>query len=212
MKYFGIFLLSMSISMANAQLVTPKHTFNVELLLPNGMGNKPFSSVFHGLVNCSPYYQYALPNSLAFGVGLKYTYFDLNEFKTPEPIYGGMHTAGAFVKISMEKFHSDRFGTDIGVKVGYSMNYMSTDLNKAKGHNPVTFDAGFVEPTIGLILSADEFTSYRLTIGYTIMGYGFKPYQLGTDLDGGWDHSEYSKPTHYLLIGFGFTYYFKSKE
>lgn len=193
-------------------MVTPKHTFNVELGLPNSFGNKPFNSIMQGLVNCEPYYQFALPNSLAFGAGFKYTYFDVNEFKTPEPIFGGMHTVGAFVKLSREKFHSDRFGTDLGVKVGYTQNYISTDLNKAMGRNPVTFDAGIIEPTIGLVLSADEFTSYRLTIGYTIQGFSFDPEQLGTALDGGWEPDELQKISHYLTIGFGFTYYFKSTE
>ena len=198
--------------LGHSQLVTPGHTFNVELGLPNGMGNKPFRSIMQGLVNCAPYYQYALPNSLAFGVGLRYTFFDVNEFKTPEPIYGGMHTVGGFVKLSREKFHSDRFGTDLGVKIGYSQNFIVTDLNKELGRNPLSFDAGFVEPTIGLVLSADEFTSYRLTIGYTFQGFSFDPEQLGTAMDGGWEASELNKVTHFLTIGFGFTYYFKSTE
>lgn len=205
----SLFLLTGSVY---AQKIEPKHTFNVELGLPNSMNNKAFKTIMQGLVNVSSYYQYAMKNSLAFGGGIKYTYFDVNEFKTPEPIFGGMHSAVAFLKISREKFHSDRFATDMGVKFGYSMNFISTDLNKAAGSNPKRIDASFVEPTIGLILTADEKTSYRLVLGYGFQGFAFKPSQLGTEENGGYQEVDLQKSSQFFTIGFGFTYYFLGKE
>lgn len=194
-----------------SQEITPKSSFNVELGLPSSMGNKAFRTIMQGLVNVGTYYQRALPNSLAFGIGARYTFFEVNQFKTPEALDGGMHSVGGFVKISREKFHSDRFATDMGVKVGYTYNFISTDLNKKLGQNPQRNEATYIEPCIGLILAADEFTSYRLHIGYAFQGFGFSPARLGTLMDGGYDASTFGKPTNYLVVGFGFTYYFKPK-
>src|SRR5690606_33932602 len=103
-------------------------------------------------------------------------------------------------------------GTDLGVKIGYAQNFATTNLNRSNGNNPVQFDCGFVEPTVGLVLTADEFVSYRLTIGYCIQGYIFKPLMLGTENTGGYEEKEYTKTSQFFTFGFGFTYYFKSKE
>ena len=37
----------------SAQVIEPKHTFNVELGLPNGFTNEPFKNIMQGLVNFS---------------------------------------------------------------------------------------------------------------------------------------------------------------
>ena len=75
----------------SAQVIEPKHTFNVELGLPNGFTNEPFKNIMQGLVNFSTYYQYDFKNHLTAGVGVRYGYFAINEFKVPKPVYGGMH-------------------------------------------------------------------------------------------------------------------------
>lgn len=206
------FILILSTGHSYAQKIEPKHTFNVELGLPNSTNNKAFKTIMQGLVNASTYYQYAMKNSLAFGVGLKYSFFDVNEFKTPEPIFGGMHSAVAFFKIGSEKFHTDRFATDIGVKLGYAMNLITTDLNENTGNNPRRIDATFLEPTLGLILTADEKTSYRLVLGYAFQGFKFSPDQLGTKENGGYIPADLQKPNQFFTIGFGFTYYMLGKE
>lgn len=209
--FYCLFLLLTFCSGVSAQMISPKHTFNVELGLPNSMGNKPFNKMMQGLANLNVYYQYAFANSLAIGGGLRYSFFEVNEFRVPEPLDGGMHSAGAFLKISREKFHSDRFGTDMGVKFGYSLNYITTDLNEKIGRNPYQNEATYIEPCIGLVLSADEFTSYRFHIGYAFQGFGFNPNMLGTESSDGYSQKDFDKSTHYLVIGFGFTYYFKPK-
>lgn len=213
---FGKIILLISctfvIQFSKAQQIVPKSSFNIELGLPSAMGNKAFRTIMQGLVNVGTYYQRALPNSLAFGIGARYTFFEVNQFKTPEALDGGLHSVGGFVKVSREKFHSDRFGTDMGVKVGYTKNFISTDLNKKMGQNPQSFEATYIEPCIGLILTSDEFTSYRLHIGYAFQGFGFNPTRLGTLMDGGYDASSFGKPTNYLVVGFGYTHYFKPKS
>lgn len=196
----------------SAQTIIPKHTFNVDLGLPNAAGNKPFRRIMQGLLNVGTSYQFALPNSLAFGVGLRYSYFNVNQFKVKDSIHGGLHSLGAYFKVGREKFHTERFGTDMGVKFGYTHNLFTTDFNRKNGVNPQVTSGIYLEPNIGLVLSADEQTSYRLNIGYAFHGFGFNPKTtLGSTQNEGYDPAEFNKITHYLIIGFGFTYYFKPK-
>lgn len=191
--------------------ITPKHTFNVALGLPNGTINKPFESIMKGILDANTYYQYYLPNSLVFGAGLRYNLFAINEFRVPEPLDGVMHSFGGFVKIGYEKFFTTRFGMDFSIKTGYNWHYLKTDLNDSLRGGAYRFDSGFIEPTVGFILSATEKSAYRLTVGYTFQGYVFSPYKLGTLLSGGWDPNEYNKGTQFITIGLGYTYYFSKK-
>lgn len=191
----------------------PKHTFNVEVGMPVPIANRSFKGIMKGVISISPYYQYRLPNSLAFGAGVQYNYLQINPTKVPtaEPAKGGLHSFGAFMKVSKEKFHNEQFATDFGVKLGYSQTYFLTDYNDKKYGKPQQVSSMTIAPMLGLILSVDEFSSYRFTIGYTIQGFGFSPYRLGIATNGGYDIDNFSKPTQYLVLGFGFTHYFHKK-
>jgi hypothetical protein len=118
-----------------------------------------------------------------------------------------MHSAGAFLKLGWEKFHSDRFATDIGIKIGYAMNYFDTDRNDSLGLNPVKIGCIYAEPTIGFILTTDEQNSYRLFLSYGYSGFGFKPSLIGLETLGGFEAADLNKVTGSLIVGFGYTYY-----
>jgi hypothetical protein len=192
--------------------IIPKHSVTIELGLPNTSSNKPFKSIMQGLLKFNPYYQFTLKNHLAFGVGATYSYFKVNPFRVPEKVTGGLHSTGAFVKVGYEKFHSMRFGTDIGVKFGYVNNQFTTDMNTKNHGGPFVSNAFYVEPTLGLILTASEFTSYRFVAGYSILGNKFRTSDLGISSTGGYTESEINKNSQYMYFGFGFTYYFKQYQ
>lgn len=191
--------------------IEPKTTINVELGLPNPTANLPFKDVMQGLVNVSAYGQYSFPFHLNVGGGVKFSLFTINEFKVPEPVAGQFSTIGPFAKVGWDKFHNERFATDVSVKVGYAYHFFDTDLNSNNGTNPMRADGMTVEPTLGLILSANERNSYRLVLGYGFYGIGFGPDRIGLESNENWDVSEYSKPTQYLLVGFGWTLYLNGR-
>jgi hypothetical protein len=193
-------------------MITPKFTFNVEMGLPVALSNKPFNDIMQGLGCASIYGQYSLPFHLNFGLGVRYSIFTINEFSVPIEVVGQVHTGAAFVKVGWDKFHTERFATDIGVKVGYSQNYASTDINKANGLNPIQVDAIIIEPTLGIILAANEKNSYRWSIGYAIQGYGFRPSMIGIDTNDGYNADNFNKLTQSLVVGFGWTYYFNKDK
>jgi len=211
-KLLVILLFAGTIGTAYAQKVEPKGTFNVELTLPGAVANKPFKSIMQGLVNCSVYYQYSLPFHLNFGGGVRYSIFTVNEFKVPSPVDGNMQMGSAFLKIGWDKFHTERFATDFGIKYGYTEGFIFTDVNKAEGNNPRRFNSTNMEATLGLILTADERNSYRLVLGYGGYGYGFDPKVLGLKSDETYNVEDYSKLTQYFFVGFGYTYYFGQKS
>jgi uncharacterized membrane protein YphA (DoxX/SURF4 family) len=208
--FLGMLML-VSLSIAQQPFV-PKHSFNLEVSLPNSMKNEAFQDHLQGLVNVAPFYQYALKNGIAFGVGVRYGYYTVNEFRVPQPVTGGMHMASAFIKAGWEKFHTERFATDLSVKIGYTQNYFLTDRNDTLGVNPQQVNAWYIEPTVGFILTADEVTSYRLFFGYGLQSFRYESSMLGLSTTGGYTDKELAKNTSYLLVGFGFTYYFRPKS
>jgi hypothetical protein len=193
----------------NAQFVEPKHTFNVELGLPNGVSNEAFESMMQGLISAAPYYQFDFANHLTIGAGMRYSYFTVNEFRVPLPVNGGVHSVGGFLKLGWQKFHSEIFATDISVKLGYMQQYFKTDRNDSLGLNPLKVNCFYIEPSFGLILMADEQNSYRFFASYGWSGFGFEPSMLGLESWGGIDPAESKKLTGALIIGFGYTHYFK---
>lgn len=209
-KFLILFtLISFCYLKAEAQSIEPKFSYNVELTLPVAMGNKPFNDIMQGLVNVSTYGQYSFPFHLNVGAGVKYAYLTINEFSVPSPRYGGVHTGAAFVKVGYDKFHSERFATDYGIKVGYSQNYFYSYLDKEKETTTIQINAPIVEGTVAFILSADERNSYRWVIGYGVQGYGFRPQNIGLQSNEGYDVANFNKLTNYLIVGFGYTYYFR---
>jgi hypothetical protein len=210
--YFLLILLLLFTRTSEAQEIELKHTFNVEIGLPNGMSNKPFANYMQGLVNVAPYYQYTLKNSISFGAGIRYAYFGVNQFRVPQKTLGGMHSFGVFTKVGHEKFYTERFSLDAGVKVGYTQNYFTTDRLDDLGQNPYQSNSVLVEPTIEFSLVADEQVAYSFVVSYAFQGFAYKPHMIGLQTLGGYIPSEISRVTSYLTVGFGFSYYFKRKD
>ena len=200
------------ISSVLSQSIDPDDSFTIELGLPNSFVNKPFMSIMQGLVTVSPLYQYTLKNHLSFGVGLHYTYFAVNEFRIPTKVYGGMHTIAGFAKFGHEKFWTERFGTDIGVKFGYGQTIISTDALKEDGVFYKRINAPYIEPIIGLVLASDVASSFRFTVGYAFYGFSYRPWLIGVDSNLGYDAAELNKLSSFLTVGFGYTHYFNGKK
>lgn len=194
------------------QSINPKTTFNVELTLPGATANAPFKDIMQGLVNASLYGQYSFPFHFHIGAGVKYSLFTINEFAVPSPVYGNIQSATGFLKVGYDQFFNDRFGTDFGVKVGYTEHLIYTDVNKTNGIYPLRLNSPTIESTIGLILSADERNSYRFVFGYGFHGYGFKPNMIGLESNEGYDTNEFNKISQYFIVGFGYTLYFNGKK
>ena len=209
MKFILIFFFSLVVSSINAQAINPDDSFTFELGLPNATNNKAYRSIMQGLVCISPTYQYALKNGISFGIGLHYSYFAINEFKVQPKIFGGIHSAAAFLKLGYEKFWTERFGTETGCKIGYLNSFSISDSII----NHIKTEATFIEPFISLIATSSVNSSYRFTIGFPFYGYRFTPETIGIlDSNLGYSNADFSKIASAFTISFGYTFYFNGKK
>lgn len=193
--------------------INPKHSLTLELGLPIGLSNKGFKGFMQGMVNFSPYYHYNFKNNFSFGVGANYNFFWINHVLSPDKNnVGAIHSLGAFLEIGYEKFYTDRVGTDFSIKTGYSqLNFYSVN-NRALGLGTPTKNITFVEPTFSLVITADEFSSFRWNVGYTFQNYTFNPIDLGFSNDvKEYSSVDYQKMTKFFTFGFGYSYYFKQR-
>jgi hypothetical protein len=195
-----------------AQSIDPDDSFTFELCLPNSMVNKPFQLIMQGLVHASLHYQYTLKSGVYAGGGMHYSYFAINEFRVPTKVYGGIHSGAAFIKSGHEKFWSERFGTDIGVRAGYVSSFVISDKLTEQGVSPKMVNGLYFEPNLSIILTSDVNQSFRLSVGLPIYGYSFTPQLIGLEGDFGYSQLELQKKCSYLSVGFGYTYYFNGKK
>lgn len=209
MKQLIVLLIVISsVFTAQAQVdFLPKSSFKVEIGLPNNVANTGFRELMQGLVVVTPSYQYTFDNSLSLGVGLRYGFFNVNEFKNNIDMAGGLHIAGAFVKIGKEQYYGN-FGVDYGIRIGYSSNFFDTNKNQDTLGKPYRNDGAFLEPTLGISLMATERTSFRLALGYAFHSFKFTPEVMGVDQFSGIQESKLDKITSFFTVGFGYSYYF----
>jgi len=202
------------VNSANSQgIIEPKHSFTLELGLPNTFTNKAFREIMQGLVHVSPNYQYAFKNGFALGVGGRYSYFAINEFRVPSKVFGGNHSFGGFIKIGHEKFYSELFAIDAGVKIGYAQNIFYSDLLRSIGVDLISKSSVYIEPIIGFVLASSESDTYRFSIGYSFFNNSFKPWDIGFEEGNeiGYTAKELSPISSFLTVGFGYTHHFNGK-
>lgn len=191
--------------------IKPKHSLQIEVGMPVVLANKFQRTFMDGLVHFSPYYQYTFDNHLALGGGVFYNYHRIKSLSTYENIFGGANTLGAFIKVSHDKFHSTRFGTDFGAKIGVANVLYYSNKLKLKGTTSNQFGV-YVEPTMAFVLTVAEKSSFRFILGYRIQGTPFTNHTIGMDSDNGMPSSAFKKVQQYLTIGFGYTFYAKTRN
>jgi len=187
-------------------------SFVIELGLPNGFINKPFKDIMQGLVYVAPMYQYTFKNGLSLGAGAHYSYFNVNQFRINQDVYGGMHSGAVFVKFGYERFWTPSLATDLSIKAGFVQTAFSTDTLKKLGYTYQARVSNYLEPNIGICLASDVNASFRLSLGYAFYGFGFRPFNLGVASDLGYSASEFNKVCSFLIVGFGYSRYFNGKK
>lgn len=210
-KFVSIILVLITFGVHSQDFFRPNHSFKVDLGLPSAQGNKPYKYIMQGLINASAYYQYTLPFGLNFGGGANLNYFTINEFRLPGLVKGGITTVGGFGKLGYEKFFAPNVAMDFGVKFGYGYSYSKNTKTMEKIGKAHEFDALYIEPMVNLYLMADEKSGFSLSIGYVFKGMKFNETHLMVDEITGYEAKDFGSNTHFLLVGFGYTYYFGRK-
>lgn len=177
------------------------HSFQAGISFPNALSNFAFKEIMQGLICLDAGYQYSLKNKIYVGGGLRYQFFTINEFKTPNNLDGGLHIGGPYVKLGYEKYYG-RLGVDYGLKTAYNLNRLASTASN------YTFDAIAFEPTFGLSLTSSANSSYRLVLSYVNYGFAFKPHMLNEDALAGRKAEELRKSSSAFTIGFGYSLYF----
>ncbi len=204
---FTVFALS---SFGQAVL-EPKHTINVEVGLPVTMANKTYKWMMQGVVNTSIYYQYRFPSSFAIGAGGNFSLATINIYKVKPSIKGQMYNIGGFVKIAHEKFYSETFGTDFGLKIGYQQTtFKDSLLGKDYSSESYSINSINMTPMVTFKLMADEANSYGFTIGYTFNDFNFYPARLGFTPQG-FTSEDFQGSTQFMTVGFSYTHYIGRK-
>lgn len=201
----GLFIFSLS-HQTNAQKVKqPKGSLRVDLMLPLTTSNLTYKRFLDGLVDFSLGYQHNVFKGMYLGTGLHYYYAHIDPFALKSDVKGGLHYAGAYGKLGYEKFISEKFAVDFGVKGGYTMMYSVNDSCS----NGFQTGMPFMQTQLQLTLMASEKSGFSLSIGYSHYFDNFRPEYVCFDKFSGYEPSNYAGISQTLSIGFSYIYYFK---
>jgi len=210
--FLVVFIVFTLIGPVYSQSIGTANSFTLEIGLPNAFTNKANKDIMQGLVCVAPQFQFASRSGIGFAIGLHYTYFNINQFRVNEKVYGGIQTAAATFKIGHEKFWTNNLGTDFGIKIGYLESYSNTNLLRENNIRFVRTQALIIEPTFALVLASDVNASYRFIVSYPFYGYSFTPEMIGVSSNNGYTAAELAKSNSFLTVGFGYTFYFNGKK
>ena len=203
---FTIFILVFT-TVSYAQKFQPKGSLKIDVSIPIVLQNKALKKTQQGLLNYGMYYQHAF-KGFTVGGGVRYNYFNVNEFSLVERIRGGLHQVGGFGKIGYERFVTDRVSIDVGVRGGYLQMFSKntyTDSLIGKAFQKSTW---FVEPTFHLSYLANESSAFFFHIGYNIQFFHYTPDFMGLQEIPPFTAADNAKNAQYITIGFGYSYFF----
>lgn len=206
-----VVLLFFSHQKTFGQYLDPKGSFSVDIGIPTAQQNKAFSKVLEGLFNGGVGYQYNVYKGISVGGGVKYSYFINNRFALNKTVgKGGMHIPAVYAKVSYEKFTTDRFSFNLGVRFGYSDMISFNDSTRVNLGKPYYIQTFFIEPQIELLMTSDsnEPNGFSLVLGYNFYfeeyGTEFLARQQFIGFLPEWSNGY----TRFFSLGFGYRHYF----
>lgn len=203
--------LSINCALAQSNDFEPSLSFRAEVGLPAALElstNKGFRDLLTGIVNVSPFVQYTLDNKYTIGGGLKYTMFNVNEFRNNFDLSGNIHLLSGFVKFGKEEFFG-KLGVDYGVKFGYGINFFDTNFCREElGRANQSYDF-MIEPNVSLIYMVNENSAFYIgQLAYAVHSFNFTPDKVCVTNFPGIGPDDLNVRTSYLTFGFGYSYYF----
>jgi hypothetical protein len=212
---FSVFVLLIShTSISQSASIQPKGSFMVDVGIPTNEKNRAFDSVLEGLFNGGLGYQYNIYKGLTVGGGLKYSFFINDRFalnQTAGP--GGMHIPAIYGKVGYEKFTTDRFSFNFGIRGGYSSMIMVNDSNIVNIGKPYFQESFFIEPQLELLVTTEkgEPNGFSLVLGYAVYFSEFNPKFISRDKFIGMLPEDIEGFTRFFSLGFGYRHYFGAR-
>jgi len=198
-------------SFSQSMTIQPKGSLTVDIGIPTNERNGAFDNVLEGLFNGGIGYQHNIHEGLTIGAGLKYSFFINDRFalnQTAGP--GAMHIPAVYAKVGFEKFTTDRFSFNFGVRGGYSSMIVVNDSNSVSIGGPYIDESFFVEPQLELLVTSDkgEPNGFSLVLGYAIYFSEFNSKFISRDKFIGLLPEDSIGFTRFFSLGFGFRHYF----
>lgn len=209
--YIILFLLFYNNNLTYGQYLDPIGSFTVDIGIPTAERNKAFHNVLEGLFNGGIGYQYNIYKGLSVGGGAKYSFFINNRFALNKTVgKGGLHIPAVYAKVSYEKFTTDRFSFNFGVRFGYAQMISINDSTKINLGKPYIKETFFIEPQLELLLTSDSDEPNGFSL---ILGYNFYLQEYNTDFLARQQFigflPEWSNGyTRFFSLGFGYRHYF----
>lgn len=182
--------------------VPTKSAIKLDFKLPTGIANQSFRSLISGLADMDLNYSYHFEKfRLVAGVGLKYSYWNLESANFPnDNVTGRIEVLSPFVNIGYRSMLNEKLFMDIEFNGGFGRIFTTSNKCSEK----YAQDAVVISPKVSFFLRGTDLLYFGLNAGYTYMGAEFTPDNLCMQSFPTANSSFNEGDYQYFSIGFGF--------
>ena len=153
-------------------------SIKVDFKMPVTLSNDAFSDAFTGMISSNVLFEKPIFANVNLGVGLNYSYYQIDKFNVPDTANGGMQTLTPFVRVAYEKFVSERGVFAFGLNMGYATMVFNSESCLARhGNGKSTENSFYFEPQ----LSYNVFSQKNVAFGF-VVSYSFYNSTFDSDL------------------------------
>lgn len=184
-----------------------RQTIKGDFKIPTPTYNKSFTKTVNGIADMSLHYNYPVFRYFTAGVGFKFTYLQINDFKTNVKTNASVKVYTPFVRLGFEKFTRPKFFYGLHLKTGYStLNFYSNICDSLYGDSGAPKDKGFyIEPEISFYLMASDNLAFGIQIAYNVIFDQYGPDNVCLPNFSGMSASDSQGNYQFFSLGFGFS-------
>jgi len=175
--------------------------------IPTPTYNKSFTKTVNGIADMSLHYNYPVFRYFTAGAGFKFTYLQINDFKTNVKTNANVKIYTPFVRFGFEKFTRPKFFYGAHLKAGYaSLNFFSNICDSLYGEKGGPKDKGlYLEPEISFYLMAGDNLAFGIQIAYNFIFDKYGPDNVCLPNFSGMTAADSEGNYQYFSLGFGFS-------
>ncbi|MFZ5554039.1 MAG: hypothetical protein ACOZCO_13065 [Bacteroidota bacterium] len=184
-----------------------RQNIKADFKLPTPTGNPSFVKTVNGIADLSISYNYPVLRYFTLGGGFKFTYMQINDFKTNVKTNANIKTYTPFVRLGFEKFTRPKFFYGIHLKGGYtSMSFFSNICDSLYGEKGGPKDKGlYLEPEFSFYLLGSDNLAFGILFSYDLVFAEYGPDNVCLPNFSGLTADDSKGIYQYLSIGFGFS-------
>ncbi len=151
-----------------AELPSVGSCVKAEVKMPIVEGNGAFKHYVDGIADVNISSNFNVYRGIMIGVGAKYSYFQVDDFKVSQRTEGEISFLGIFGVLGFERYLNGNISYELCSKYGYGWMNTTTLICNDLGKDTYRQSGSYLEPQLALYYTSEEQYRFGLFIGYQV--------------------------------------------